>query len=162
MTREHVNNPLCVKRDRDIQLHFTNLLQKRDLSPLTCELRIQTRKPKRKIALLTRLSINWAFLAFTSVMASKDNLKPAPSSGTSVFVPRELGLSLFSTIFMDCVLTWRGSWPTIIPDNRAVPTSSMSLLVAWMINLLLKIKHEFWMIMKYNVNAPGWLAADQD
>lgn len=55
---------------------------------------------------LTTLSINIASFALSSVMALKGNLKPAKSSFVKlVFESRELGLSLFSTMFIDFVLT---------------------------------------------------------
>ena len=64
-------------------------------------------------------------------MALKGNLKPGKSSFVKlVLESRERRLSLLSSMIIDVVLTRRGSWSTIILDNRAVPTSSMSFSVS--------------------------------
>ena len=56
------------------------------------------------------MSMNLACFALSSVMALKGNLKPAKSSSVKLVLEfRELGLSLFSTMFIDFVSTRRGS-----------------------------------------------------
>ena len=80
---------------------------------------------------LTTLSIYLGVVGLSSIMAARENLNPALSSSVkSALVPLDLELIRLSSMLMDLVLIRRGSWSTIIFDNRAVATSSMSFSVS--------------------------------
>ena len=80
---------------------------------------------------LTTLSIYSGVITLSSVMAARENLNPALSSSVkSALVPLDLELIRLSSMLMDLVSIRRGSWSTVIFDNRAVATSSMSFSVS--------------------------------
>ena len=79
---------------------------------------------------LTKKSTNWVPLAFSPVMASNGTLNPTSSWMYPWLVLSDRGLSLFSTISNEDVLTFFGSWSTTILDKRVVPTSPISFSAA--------------------------------